>query len=33
MAGKVVADRIDTSIQDTLIEETLQEVGESTWQS
>ena len=33
MAGKVIADRIDTSIQDTLIEETLQEVGESTWQS
>ena len=33
MAGKVVADRIDTSLQDTLIEETLQEVGESTWQS
>ncbi len=33
MAGKVVADRIDTNIQDTLIEETLQEVGESTWQS
>ena len=33
MAGKVVADRIDTSIQDTLIEETLQEVGENTWQS
>ncbi|MCR5673479.1 MAG: F0F1 ATP synthase subunit B [Lachnospiraceae bacterium] len=33
MAGKVVADRIDTSIQDSLIEETLQEVGEKTWQS
>ena len=33
IAGKVVADRIDTNIQDTLIEETLQEVGESTWQS
>ena len=33
MAGKVVADRIDTNIQDTLIEETLQEVGENTWQS
>ena len=33
MAGKVVADRIDTNIQDTLIEETLQEIGENTWQS
>ena len=33
MAGKVVAASIDTSIQDSLIEETLKEVGESTWQS
>ena len=33
MAGKVVAANIDTSIQDTLIEETLKEVGEGTWQS
>ena len=33
MAGKVVAAGIDTNIQDSLIEETLKEVGESTWQS
>ena len=33
MAGKVVAANIDTSIQDSLIEETLKEVGEGTWQS
>ncbi len=33
MAGKVVAASIDTTIQDTLIEETLKEMGESTWQS
>ncbi len=33
MAGKVVAAAIDTSIQDTLVEETLKEIGESTWQS
>lgn len=33
MAGKVVAASIDTNIQDSLIEETLKEVGESTWQS
>lgn len=33
MAGKVVAASIDTTIQDTLIEETLREMGESTWQS
>lgn len=33
MAGKVVAASIDTSIQDTLVEETLKEIGESTWQS
>ncbi|MCR5687923.1 MAG: F0F1 ATP synthase subunit B [Lachnospiraceae bacterium] len=33
MAGKVVASGINTDIQDSLIEETLKEVGESTWQS
>ena len=33
MAGKVVAAGIDTNIQDSLIEETLKEVGESTCQS
>ena len=33
MAGKVVTASIDTSIQDTLVEETLKEIGESTWLS
>ena len=33
MAGKVVAAAINTSVQDTLVEETLKEIGESTWQS
>lgn len=33
MAGKVVAASIDTTVQDTLVEETLKEIGESTWQS
>lgn len=33
MAGKVVAANIDTNVQESLIEETLKEVGESTWQS
>lgn len=33
MAGKVVAANIDTTVQDSLVEETLKEVGESTWQS
>lgn len=33
MAGKVVAANIDTKVQESLIEETLKEVGESTWQS
>lgn len=33
MAGKVVAASIDTNVQDSLIEETLKEVGDSTWQS
>ena len=33
MAGKVVTASIDTSIQNTLVDETLKEIGESTWQS
>ena len=33
MAGKVVASNIDTTIQDSLIEETLKEIGDSTWLS
>ena len=33
MAQKVVAASIDTDIQDTLVEETLNEMGESTWLS
>lgn len=33
MAGKVVAASINTTVQDALIDETLKEMGESTWQS
>lgn len=33
MAEKVVAASIDTTIQDTLVEETLKEIGDHTWQS
>lgn len=33
MAGKVVNASIDTTVQDSLIEETLNEMGESTWLS
>lgn len=33
MAGKVVAASIDTTIQDTLVDETLKEMGDSTWLS
>lgn len=33
MAGKVVAASIDTTVQDSLIEETLKEIGENTWLS
>ena len=33
MAAKVVTANIDTTIQDKLVEETLKEMGESTWQS
>ena len=33
MAGKVVAVSVDEKTQDTLIEETLKEIGEKTWLS
>lgn len=33
MAGKLVADSIDVTVQDELLEETLREMGESTWLS
>ena len=33
MAQKVVAASIDTKVQESLIEETLKEMGEQTWQS
>ncbi len=33
MAGKAVAASMDAGLQDSLIEETLKEMGESTWQS
>ena len=33
MASKVVKGNIDTTIQDSLIEETLKEIGDATWQS
>lgn len=33
LAGKVVAASIDTQIQDSLIEETLKEIGDDTWLS
>lgn len=33
MAGKVVSANIDTEIQDSLINETLKEIGDSTWLS
>lgn len=31
MAGKVVSQNIDTTVQDQIIEETLKEMGQSTW--
>ncbi len=31
MAGKVVSQNIDTAVQDSIIEETLRQMGESTW--
>ena len=33
MAGKAVAASVDVNIQDSLIDETLKEMGESTWQN
>ena len=33
MAAKVVAANINTTVQDKLVEETLKEMGDSTWQS
>lgn len=33
MAGKVVAANIDTTVSDALVDETLKEIGESTWLS
>ena len=33
IAGKVVKEQIDTGIQDSLIDETLKEIGDQTWQS
>lgn len=33
IAGKVVKEQIDTRIQDSLIDETLREIGDQTWQS
>jgi F-type H+-transporting ATPase subunit b len=33
MAGKVVSASMNTEIQDALVEETLNEIGEQTWQS
>ena len=33
MAGKVVASKVDVTIQDSLIDETLKEMGDSTWLS
>ncbi len=31
MAGKVTKDAVDVSVQDSLVEETLKEIGEDTW--
>ena len=33
MAEKVVSASIDTKVQESLIDETLKEMGEGTWQS
>lgn len=33
MAGKVVAASIDTTVQDSLVDETLKEIGDTTWLS
>jgi F-type H+-transporting ATPase subunit b len=33
MASKVVAANIDTTIQQSLVDETLKEMGDATWRS
>ena len=33
IAGKVVSEKIDTDIQDSLVDDTLKEIGEQTWLS
>lgn len=33
MAAKVVGSKMDTTVQDALVEETLKEIGDKTWQS
>jgi F-type H+-transporting ATPase subunit b len=33
MAGKIITDQIDLSKQDALVDETLKEMGDKTWQS
>ena len=33
MAGKIVSKNIDVTVQDSLIDETLKEIGDATWQS
>ena len=33
MAGKVVSQAVDVKVQDSLVEETLKEIGDSTWLS
>ena len=33
MAGKVVNSSIDMAVRDSLVDETLKEIGESTWLS
>ena len=33
MAGKVVSASIDTQVQESLVDETLNEMGDNVWQS
>ena len=33
VAGKAVGEKLDIEIQDSLIDDTLKEIGEKTWQS
>ena len=33
VAGKAVSEKLDIEIQDSLIDDTLKEIGEKTWQS